>query len=815
MSVNSRSTLAAGFRFRVFMHFLPNETIMILRRLVEICDGRASRVYQNLMKITERENFLHSLLSSVAIILFYLELASLSLEKAIDLCFFIKKKLIPMCMKIYNRVKTVVNDMSPEGFLPKDLSYGNDDFSIMKRNESAQRLLVSCWRSVEHISAIFYCLLTKHPYLYESTLCDLQEIGDYFWDQLIQCRHQGAFRAAVDGFEAFCKNSWNSVNRGHRIQSELWLQEILNTLNGGQDIKRLCVTRRSAGLPFLICGILATEPPSRKSKSLGTAVNVLLDLNEREDHLQVHSLNILRALYCDNRLSRLVMVSLEHATRVCIEKCASSNWSVRNCASQLFSSLLVLIFGPSKEAQRSLAPHQRNKMSAYQFFSRFPSLFDFLHRQFSQFTGIASEFRVFPLLILLSHLYPSHSHMKMVSLSSFIFPVLRILLGCKCEKLRRLSAVTLGALLEDQDIRFLLDWLSKKNLLDCGENQFQAVLLMLEQFLDHTCDMDLVRSIHQFINLLSASHSLETRSGYNIDELLFLVQKCKITPPPKVLFCRLSNVSRGCFSVRQLASVIAEQYLCRSDCVDSQVLNKLKNKLKDDDELRSELWRYYEKSRKEPPGEILEYAVKDLSGVNHRVAKRVLLVISCRHPSTINCDTLKTALSSLICHFKHYPSARSSLCLVEDLARHLLVTLTEDSVDWDWLEKCARRDNEMSRKIAVKTISLLAKTGHFEARTANVCCILLQDELTSLREEVAAVLGGSLLDRQRGLKLNPSVVGWLLLRRFPSVSKVLQKNVLLDNDDDLFSATPSNPYGEPKMFGYDQSSVVLDLLENV
>lgn len=88
--------------------------------------------------------------------------------------------------------------------------------------------------------------------------------------------------------------------------------------------------------------------------------------------------------------------------------------------------------------------------------SRFPSLYGYLYEQLN---ASKDEFSVYPTLIFLTHLFPSSAGIAVVvdgnesckatrnfPLAPFILALLRVLLWCRAEKLRRLTVAALVAI---------------------------------------------------------------------------------------------------------------------------------------------------------------------------------------------------------------------------------------------------------------------------------------------------------------------------------------------------------------------------------
>lgn len=70
---------------------------------------------------------------------------------------------------------------------------------------------------------------------------------------LTETKHRGAFEQAHVGFNQLCTRLWRS-NIAHLNQlPKIWLHQILIAITGiKEENSKLCATRRSAGVPFMI-----------------------------------------------------------------------------------------------------------------------------------------------------------------------------------------------------------------------------------------------------------------------------------------------------------------------------------------------------------------------------------------------------------------------------------------------------------------------------------------------------------------------------------------------------------------------------------
>ena len=153
--------------------------------------------------------------------------------------FEIAAKLFNIGKVIAKVIEPVLNSDSPEGHLPMDI----DESSKV----SAQLLLLCAWRTSKEISLIFGQLC---PFLSHELVL---EMSHFFTSQLAEIKHRGAFEQAYIGFCSVCSHMWKT--KGFQdIPNELLLATIKEI--GTDDEQRLCSTRRSAGIPFLIQGNL-------------------------------------------------------------------------------------------------------------------------------------------------------------------------------------------------------------------------------------------------------------------------------------------------------------------------------------------------------------------------------------------------------------------------------------------------------------------------------------------------------------------------------------------------------------------------------
>ncbi|NXA13243.1 THADA protein, partial [Sapayoa aenigma] len=307
---------------------------------------------------------------------------------------------------------------------------------------TAQMVLVCCWRSMKEVSLLLgmLCKLlppqtTSEPSDGLITVEQVKNIGDYFKHHLLQSRHRGAFELAYAGFVQLTEMLSRCNSESLRKMPEQWLSCVLEEIKSCDPSSTLCATRRSAGIPFYIQALLASEPKKGKTDLLKMTMKELISLatplNESLSVIpQVHALNILRALYRDTRLGENIMPYVADGIKASILGFMSPVWAVRNSSTLLFSALITRIFGVKRGKDEN---SKKNRMTGREFFSRFPSLYPFLLKQLEVVTSTlnseAEELKIHPslflLLLILGRLYPSpmdgtHSGLSMAPFVPFI-----------------------------------------------------------------------------------------------------------------------------------------------------------------------------------------------------------------------------------------------------------------------------------------------------------------------------------------------------------------------------------------------------------
>ncbi|KAL0130897.1 hypothetical protein PUN28_002477 [Cardiocondyla obscurior] len=370
--------------------------------------------------------------------------------------------IILLCFELNNTVSVVVNNSSPEGHLPMDLKTLNLDNASFPEKEivTPQMVLLCSWRTVKEVSQLFGLLATKASIQTEESLNGLltreqiEQIMKHLVTLLCETKHRGAFEQVYVGFHQLCTRLWRLMDTTLNALPMHWLHDILVAITGLMPgYTKLCSTRRSAGVPFMIQAVLSSEPKIRNNSEVSvfhSVMKILLQFSQLEntvnlwqkvksimyqntifseyEHLiepivesrneykeikldmteiKTHSMNVLRALFRHSQFGDMVKNYVADGLMVAFRNYESKTWAERNAATLLFSALIIRIFGVQRTKDHiNLMPE--NTMAWKIFFERYPSLLPFILNELQTFVSIndnVMKSNVQAILLLLSRLY--------------------------------------------------------------------------------------------------------------------------------------------------------------------------------------------------------------------------------------------------------------------------------------------------------------------------------------------------------------------------------------------------------------------------
>ncbi|VVC29565.1 Armadillo-type fold,Domain of unknown function DUF2428, death-receptor-like,Armadillo-like helical [Cinara cedri] len=305
--------------------------------------------------------------------------------------------LSSICLKCEKLVSIVVNDSSPEGIIPMDDLYQNDS------QVTSQMVLLCCWRTAKEASLLLsdiVGIITIQESEFNNTL--ITKICSCLTLSLAETKHRGAFEQIYVAYLKVCSTMWKSPAL-HKIPLK-YLEDVLTEIKTGLN-ETFCVTRRSAGMPFIIQALICTNHDKRQI--VNHTMETLITICNNSESLEagvVHALNVLRALFRCSQLGDLVGLFLSRAINISIVLFNSSSWPIRNSSTLLLSALVNRVFGVPRS---STEISWKNRMTGREFFERYPELYITFLNEFKKFSPMDMRPSLYPTLLLLARLYPS------------------------------------------------------------------------------------------------------------------------------------------------------------------------------------------------------------------------------------------------------------------------------------------------------------------------------------------------------------------------------------------------------------------------
>ncbi|EDW56227.1 GM22702 [Drosophila sechellia] len=388
-------------------------------------------------------------------------------------------ELVTMCLAVSSVVLPVVSSASPEGHLPETCDQETDQpltnvldrqlsrAELLQVRTTPQMILLCAWRSSKEVCLILGELVQRAALEEEEeeqqqrrqgdfllSRAQLEAIGEHFLQLLAETKHRGAFEQAYVGFTMLCRRFWHSESvRLNQLPGQ-WVDEAMAMVSGQEEWAgkgaRLCATRRSAGMPFMLQALVCTELKLGTHATLYRCMHRLLEVCERRTAgaagitARSHALNIMRALFRSSELAELVTEFMARGIQCALDGLLlAEEWAERNSATLLLAALIVRVFGVERARLETGELHVRNRMTGRIFFTRYPQLFDYFHaalqRESEQMDTAdrGSEnasgkrrqaVQLEAMLLMLSRLYPSslEGAESTLNLSEFVPFLIRI-----------------------------------------------------------------------------------------------------------------------------------------------------------------------------------------------------------------------------------------------------------------------------------------------------------------------------------------------------------------------------------------------------
>ncbi|KXS98749.1 hypothetical protein AC578_9051 [Pseudocercospora eumusae] len=239
-------------------------------------------------------------------------------------------------VRVWKLVKPILCDDAPEGYLPEELE---------ETPNSTKETLSYCWRALKESSLLLSSLVAGEEI--ETDL--LKSMSELCFTQLSQLRHRGAFSTVAQTWTACCTRCRDLCQSDDTPLLHSWYGRIIDMLHKNVAIN----TRRSAGLPSLLCGTLIADHSEQLIASafvdLEAVARQEVDSTSVEEGSlpQVHAMNCMKDILKNSNLGESSGRHVHVALQLAADALRSDTWAIRNCGLMLFRAVIDRLLGMS------------------------------------------------------------------------------------------------------------------------------------------------------------------------------------------------------------------------------------------------------------------------------------------------------------------------------------------------------------------------------------------------------------------------------------------------------------------------------------
>ncbi|RAK77623.1 THADA/TRM732 family protein [Aspergillus fijiensis CBS 313.89] len=318
-------------------------------------------------------------------------------------------RIVHVCDRIWEEVRPVLCIDSPEGHTDdpiEDLGVGPKD------------ILSYSWRALRESSLLLHATLSNNSYSppgdHGLTEQHFDKLGTLSFIQLAELRHRGAFSTVSQTFATCCQRCAQSSDPAISGLPHRFYQEAKKTIF--ESASKL--TRRSAGLPALVVGILSSKPGGPLFQQVIQELHEISHLPAEQDKTrqdtplpQVHAMNCLKDIFTNTKLGPHTEPFIMPALRLSAERLGSPIWALRNSGLMLFRALLTRMCRTGTGL--GFGGESGSEPGARVSFQKYPGLLELLptlltpsEKTNSSDTAMVTE-RVFPALELIAEKVPN------------------------------------------------------------------------------------------------------------------------------------------------------------------------------------------------------------------------------------------------------------------------------------------------------------------------------------------------------------------------------------------------------------------------
>ncbi|KAJ6063335.1 uncharacterized protein N7446_007455 [Penicillium canescens] len=319
----------------------------------------------------------------------------------------VHERIVSICDRIWLEAKPVLCIDSPEG---------HSDEPTEELNVGPKDVLSYSWRSLRESTLLLHATLINTSYGPSGDdglqRADFAKIGGASFTQLAELRHRGAFSNVSQTFATCCQRCSSAKDPSIRELPGEAKSTIFDSASK--------LTRRSAGLPALVTGIVASDPGTSFFKEALEELHKIsylpVEYDKERQYLelpQVHAMNCLKDIFTNAKLGPYTEPFIMKALTLSAERLGSPIWALRNSGLMLFRALLTKMCRAIPGAGPGFGGSSGSEPGSRIAFPKYPGLLELLSGLLTTAQGEAAEGteiiteRVFPALELVGDKVPS------------------------------------------------------------------------------------------------------------------------------------------------------------------------------------------------------------------------------------------------------------------------------------------------------------------------------------------------------------------------------------------------------------------------
>ncbi|KAL9613309.1 MAG: hypothetical protein Q9167_002130 [Letrouitia subvulpina] len=282
-------------------------------------------------------------------------------------------QILRICTSVWDSVKDVLCFDAPEGY-EFDTDEGNETMIGTKG------ILSYCWRALKESSFLLQAIITCTP---KSKIGrslrhnDYKQIGELVLSELSQLRHRGAFSSVSLAFAACCVQCVQTGDTSAKKLPKEWFRVALAFIEKLSS----ALTRRSAGLPAMVTGILSAYAEGEFFDNVHLELQRIASqsVKRAEDPSslclpQVHALNCLKDIFVNSKFSISTEAHISKTLNIAVNCLDSDIWALRNSGLMLLKALVNRLNGGTDIASTKASSSHRQLSFLYAKYKNLPDL---------------------------------------------------------------------------------------------------------------------------------------------------------------------------------------------------------------------------------------------------------------------------------------------------------------------------------------------------------------------------------------------------------------------------------------------------------